>query len=553
MRLRLGTRGSALAVAQSTMVADALRALGHDVELVVITTHGDRDRSPLITLAGAGVFAAELRAALLAGGCDFAVHSFKDLPVATVPGLVVGAVPRREDPGDVLCTLGPGFADLPAGSRIGTGSPRRVAQLRALRPDCVFVDIRGNVGTRLGRVAPGDLDGVVLAAAGLNRLGLAPRMEALPILPAPAQGALAIECRRDDAEIRAVLSELDDAATRAAALAERAVLAGLGGGCAAPIGARAEVTADGHLHITAGVFAVDGTKHVTASDEGPADEAREIGERLARRLLAEGAAAVTPLAETRPSRLAEFHDDAVAAPVAGILAGRTVLVPRADGPLAEGLRAAGAAVWCEPLWERVDLEVRPDADTGGLPRADWTAITSAATVDSLEARGWRIPRGSRIAAVGRATAAALEAAGYGADLVPRGRSSAEELLRAWPHGAGTVLVPGSALSGPELAHGLRDRGWDVTVLPLYSPRPVAPSRDLRAAWQAGDVAGVVVTSGSVAHSIDAGLGWPEGIRVVALGEPTARVLDALGVHCAVAETQDAAGVVAAFGKLWGKR
>ena len=553
MRLRLGTRGSALAVAQSTAVADELRALGHDVELVVVTTRGDRDRSSLTALAGAGVFAAELRAALLAGGCDFAVHSLKDLPVAPVPGLVVAAVPRREDPDDVLCTLGAGLADLPPGARIGTGSPRRVAQLRALRPDCVFVDIRGNIGTRLGRVAPGDLDGVVLAAAGLNRLGRSPRGEALVLLPAPAQGALALECREDDVAVRAVLGQLEHPASRAAAEAERAVLAELGGGCAAPIGARAEVSSDGTLRITAGVFAVDGGAQVTASDAGPVDEAGEIGRRLARRLLADGAAAVTPLAATRPSRLVEFHDDAVAVTAPGSLAGRTVLVPRAEGPLADGLRAAGAAVWCEPLWRRVDLDVGPDADTGGLPPADWTIITSAATVESLEARGWRIPAGSRIAAVGPATAAALEAAGYGVDLVPRGRSSAEELLRVWPAGTGTVLVPGSVLSGPELALGLRDRGWDVVVLPLYSPEPVAPSRDLRAAWQAGDVAGVLVTSGSVARSIDAGLGWPERLRVVALGEPTARALDALGVSCAVARTQDAAGVVAAFRELFGKR
>ena len=224
MRLRLGTRGSALAVAQSTQVAEALTALGHEVELVRIKTGGDVLTGSLTSLGGLGVFAAELRRALLDGRADFAVHSLKDLPTAPVPGLTIAAVPRRADARDVLCARGGlRLAELPAGSAVGTGSPRRVSQLRALRPDLRYVDVRGNVGTRLARVADGDLDAVVLAAAGLARLGLEDHItDHLPILPAPGQGALALECRVDDEPVLGALTALDDPATRSAVDAERA-------------------------------------------------------------------------------------------------------------------------------------------------------------------------------------------------------------------------------------------------------------------------------------------------------------------------------------------
>ena len=268
---RLGTRGSVLATTQSGHVADALAEWGLACELVVVRTTGDVNRASLSQMGGTGVFAAELREALLDGRCDLAVHSLKDLPTTQPEGLVIGAVPLRLDPSDVLCTAdGAGLADLPAGARIGTGSPRRVAQILDIRPDLEMVDLRGNVDTRLGRVyGPGaDLDGVVLARAGLERLGRldptpqyqghhrvevfdaagAPRSaQVLGILPAPGQGALAVEMRADDdTDLAAALRWLDHAATRRAVTAERDVLAQLGVGCSAPIGAFAyDVLPDG--------------------------------------------------------------------------------------------------------------------------------------------------------------------------------------------------------------------------------------------------------------------------------------------------------------------
>ncbi|MGB8650966.1 MAG: hydroxymethylbilane synthase, partial [Mycobacteriales bacterium] len=226
--LRLGTRGSALALAQSGHVADALRALGHDVELVRITTQGDTSSAAIAQLGGTGVFVTALRDALLAGEVDLAVHSYKDLPTAPCEGLVIAAVPPRQDARDVLVARdGLTLGELPVGARIGTGSPRRIAQLRALGLGHEIVPVRGNVDTRIGFVTKGELDAVVLARAGLARLErldeVTEALDPLQVLPAPAQGALALECRADS-DVAAALRALDDADTRAAVAAERALL-----------------------------------------------------------------------------------------------------------------------------------------------------------------------------------------------------------------------------------------------------------------------------------------------------------------------------------------
>ena len=284
-RLRLGTRGSRLALTQSGQVAEALMAAGGGgaaaaagkasegsgslgIDLVTVRTDGDGDRTPLRQLGGVGVFAARLRHALLDGEVDLVVHSFKDLPTQPVEGLEVICVPPREDPRDALCARdGLTLADLPEGARVGTGSPRRAAQLLAARPDLEVVDLRGNVPTRLARVrgleavgvgtdepvapsradAAGDLDAVVLALSGLRRLGLehcaSEVLDLETMLPAPAQGALAVEARtgEDSVELARAVAALDDEPTRLAVTAERALMARLGAGCAAPVGAWAHL------------------------------------------------------------------------------------------------------------------------------------------------------------------------------------------------------------------------------------------------------------------------------------------------------------------------
>ena len=296
LTLRLGTRRSALATTQSTWVADRLRALGHTVDLVTIVTEGDTSTASLSSLGGTGVFAAALRRALLAGEVDFAVHSLKDLPTAPEPGLTIAAIPLREDPRDVLvATDGRTLGELGEGAVVGTGSPRRVAQLAALGMGLSFRDIRGNVDTRIAMVHDGALDAVVLARAGLARLGrldeATEAIDPLQMLPAPGQGALAVECREDDDATRAALAVLDDADTRACVTAERAVLATLEAGCSAPIGALAEVVEgeDGlELSLRAFVGAIDGSVDLRRSLVGSVAEASALGHRLAEVLLEDG-------------------------------------------------------------------------------------------------------------------------------------------------------------------------------------------------------------------------------------------------------------------------
>jgi hydroxymethylbilane synthase len=305
--LRLGTRASRLALTQSQHVADALTAAsGVPVELVHVSTHGDRSQAAISQLGGTGVFVTALRDALRAGDVDLAVHSFKDLPTAPAPGLTIGAVPPREDPRDVLVARnGLTLGELPPGAQVGTGAPRRMAQLRALGLGLSVVPIRGNVDTRMARVAgngdgPGDLDAVVLARAGLSRLGrLSAATEVLDpiqVLPAPAQGALAVECRTDDTRVRELLALLDDPAARACVAAERAVLTALEAGCSAPVAAYAELAEaeDGtaELYLRASVTALDGSDGVRGSVSGPATDAVELGRALAAELLDRGAASL---------------------------------------------------------------------------------------------------------------------------------------------------------------------------------------------------------------------------------------------------------------------
>ncbi len=297
--LRLGTRRSALATTQSTWVADRLRALGHDVELVEVSTHGDRDRTtPLAQLGGTGVFVSALREALADGRVDLAVHSLKDLPTAPDPRTTLGAVPVREDVRDALVARdGLTLGELPAGATVGTGSPRRRAQLAALGLGLEITDLRGNVDTRLRAVHEGRLDAVVLAAAGLRRLGRADEvtelLDPLQVLPAPGQGALAVEVRADDEATLAAVAPLEDPDTRACVTAERALLAELEAGCSAPVGALAEVVEGvdaAELSLRAVVAAPDGSTDLRRSLTGDPAEAAALGRRLARLLLEDGAA-----------------------------------------------------------------------------------------------------------------------------------------------------------------------------------------------------------------------------------------------------------------------
>jgi hydroxymethylbilane synthase len=289
--IRLGTRRSALATVQANHIADKLRALGHEVELVPIVTTGDTNRAPVEQIGGTGIFVSALRDALLAGEIDIAVHSLKDLPTTPEAGLTLGAIPEREDPRDVLVARdGLSLGELPTGALVGTGSARRQAQLDALGLGLELTGIRGNVDTRIAMVADGKLDAVVLARAGLARLGrlseVTETLDPIQVLPAPGQGALGIECRDDDDVVLKALAPLEDPAVRAAVTAERQLLATLEAGCTAPVGALAEVVEgeDGpELWLRGALGQEGGVRRLSAN--GSVDDPQAVGRALAKELL----------------------------------------------------------------------------------------------------------------------------------------------------------------------------------------------------------------------------------------------------------------------------
>ena len=298
---RLGTRASALAIAQARAVADALEAHGERVELVPVVSDGDLDPRPIALIGGQGVFVTSLRRALLEGRVDAAVHSLKDLPTGQPEGIVLAAVPRREDPRDVVVARdGLTLAELPVGSVVGTGSPRRTAQLHALGLGLRVEPVRGNVDTRLRLVAERCIDAVVLARAGLHRLSrldeVSEVLDPLQMLPAPGQGALAVECRADDeTTARMVATTLDDPGSRAAVSAERGLLAGLEAGCTAPVGALAEIALgeqDEELWLRAVAASPDGGRVVRMSATGKPEYAADLGRDLAVQMLQAGADAL---------------------------------------------------------------------------------------------------------------------------------------------------------------------------------------------------------------------------------------------------------------------
>jgi len=300
--IRIGTRASQLAQWQAHWVAEQLREQGATVELVSITTSGDTEQhGPVAGLGLQGVFTKEIQSAVLAGRVDVAVHSLKDLPTDPIAGLVLAAVPKRENVADALVSnVASSLAVLPEGARVGTGSLRRQSQLKILRPDLQVAGIRGNVDTRLRKLDEGEYDAVILAAAGLQRLGLKGRITELlepPLmLPAPGQGALGIECREEDAAVRKLLGRLEDADSRLSVEAERSMLALLHGGCSVPVGGWGRIE-EGQLVLDGLVANLDGTQVLRATAKGASAAAVNVGSRVAEQLLEQGAAEI--IAEAR--------------------------------------------------------------------------------------------------------------------------------------------------------------------------------------------------------------------------------------------------------------
>lgn len=541
-KLMIGSRGSQLALWQAHWIQARLRELGVDSEIEIIRTTGDKITDvPLAQAGGKGLFTKEIEDALLEGRVDCAVHSLKDLPTELPTGLILAAVPEREEPYDAL--VGARLADLPSGARVGTSSLRRAAQLRRLRPDLVIESVRGNLDTRLRKLDEGQYDAIVLAAAGLRRLGWADRIAELLapeiVCPAVGQGALGIETR-DRGEAFEICARLNHAETRLAVTAERAVLRGLGGGCQVPIGAHAQVTAN-HVHLRSVVAAPDGSALIEKTLEGSIADAEDLGSVMARDLLQDGGASV----------LLDVYGEMPA------LLGQRVLVTRPQdqaAPLSQALRGYGAeaieipAIGVEPLpFEQPELA-----------SFDWLIFTSVNGVRFFLDAVAEVNGMPKLCAIGSATAEAIEARGLRVD-----RIAAESV------GEGVVaLFEGESLEGqrfliarassarPVIPEALQAQGATVVDLPIY--QNVVPNgfaarvQSLFDGLRPPDW--VTFTSGSTVKNVLAAVGGEKlmGCRLASIGPVTSDAMRKHGLTVSV-ESADAsvtalAAAIADFAK-----
>ncbi len=522
--LVIGSRGSQLALWQARHIQARLAELGVETRIEIIRTTGDKITDvPLAKVGGKGLFTKEIEEALLDGRIDLAVHSLKDLPTSLPDGLTIAAIPEREETADAL--IGSRLDDLPPGACVGTSSLRRAAQLRALRPDLVIENIRGNLDTRLRKLEEGQYHAILLAAAGLRRLGWADRIAELltpeRMVSAVGQGALAVETR-DTGPALEVCRALDHAPTRAAVTAERALLAGLGGGCQVPIGAHAELHQDGLLRLRAVVAHPDGHTILRHEDAGPAEEAHVLGERAAAALLDSGARGI----------LRQVYGDAP--PLAGLRILNTRPADQA-ATLSHKLRTLGAEVVELPAIELVPLEFEP-VQPGAF---DWIVFTSANAVRYFFRTPPAEPAGARICAIGPATAASLAALGIAADLIAdhhHAEGVAEALGREDLAGQ-RILLPAALATREVLPRELSALGARVTTLPVY--RNIVPD-GFEAAAQALFSEGarphwVVFTSPSTVTNLVAAVGREplDGVRVAVIGPVTGDAARKQGLEVSV--------------------
>lgn len=535
-RFRLGTRGSALAMAQSTTIAEALRALGAEVELVTVQTLGD-DRPP-DTAWGEGAFVGALEAAVMGGQVDLAVHSAKDVPTTEDPRLTIAAYPLRADPHDALIGREPGttLQNLPRGARVGTDSPRRSAFLRVARPDLHVHPLHGNVDTRLRRLDQGETDALVLAVAGLARLGLMDRIgQILPaelVPPAPGQGSLALQCRADDDVTRSWLAHLDHDTTRIAVEAERAFLQATGGGCRAPIGALGHVVGD-QITLHAGTAGTQAQR--TPQGDRPTVAWGEVHGHVRDRM-----ALAAELASRLTAELVDLSTAATAADNSAL--GPWVLITRPaaqSGSLITAMEARGLRPMAIPTIETQAVGPGGELDAAILRIIDqgWIAVTSAngasAVLDAAARLGADITQ-LRWAAVGPVTKDVLEARGVTVSFVPN-RPDATALGAQLPIGPGdTVLLPRADIADGRLVAALEARGARVDAVVAYRTieAPETSRERLRALFATGNVGAIVFTSGSSVRGLLELLGSAHrriarGTAACCLGEPTATVARAL--------------------------
>lgn len=553
--LVVGSRGSKLAMWQTRFIVETLTKFFPDLECRIETfkTIGDDivDR-PLPELGGKGVFTARLEEALLGGDVDIAVHSLKDLPIEDTPGLTVGAITSRADARDVLVTRdGRPLDELPPGASVGTSSLRRQAQLLQARPDLCMKPIRGNVETRLRKVTDGDYDATVLAAAGLGRLELGASCTSPlsfdTMLPAPGQGALAVQCRADDTDTLELLAKIDDAGDRACAQAERAFLAGLGGGCAAPVGAYAMAMPDGAIRLRGLVARPDGTNSVVVERAGA--DGIALGKSLAEEAVAAGARDI--LYDAREALSGKLP-----------LKGKRIVVTRAAhqaSELCNALSGLGAEPIRMPLIETIPIVDRAtiDAIREAASPGDWVVFTSAngvtATWNAVGAADDGVFADLSVAAVGDKTGAALSRHGVKPDFVPD-TFTGEALAESLPDVSGRqVWLLRAETAGVAIVSGLTARGAKVHDVPVYRtvPVPVDPcvAEELRKGVDA-----VTFTSGSTVRHFAAACDRAQlkknvfsSTLIICIGPSTAEVARGFGFDVGVVpDTHNVSGLVDAI-------
>ena len=544
MKLRLGTRGSALALARSEAVAELLRGAGHEVEIVKVSGHAT-DTIHMPEGYSLGEFAKVLRGSLKDGQCDVVVHSVKDVPLTYEAGdLVFPAVLKRGDHRDALCTTsGVPLAALPRGSRVGVTSLRRLAQLRALRPDLTFVDAPGTLVDRLRTLAPGELDAVVVSAAGIQSLGREDKVaEYLPIMTAPGQGALALECRAADEDVVAALAEFDDVETRICIDAERAVLTGLKTTYMAPVAALA--SRRGILGLKAGVFALDGTKRNVLEVGLPTSlyHAKRTGHNVANALLARKADRfISDEAIAATKMTADHEEDSTFIEASPDDDRLRLLLPRHEGRMSQALRANGLRVDCVALQEAKLIPA--DNELGG---AEWIVVPSAQTVWALRERGWDIPEDAKLAAMGTTTRLVLEEGGRAVDLCPEGPASSQKIVEMFPRAEGKVrvVIPCADQFATRLEDGLRAKGYDVHRLDIYTMGDLEqPDPKLKEMWDKGAWDAIFLVTPSQVKPYTELLGHRDDVHVVAWDNDTAAAAREAGVQVrAVAVQKDEYGV-----------
>ncbi len=512
MKIRVGAKESDVSVARAEHLAEQLRGQDHSVEIVWLPDTRDRESI------------GQLRLGLLRDDFDVAIHRMNRVPTTPVPGLVLAAIPLRDDARDAFCGRdGTMLSSLPDDSRIATQGPLRRANIRRVRSQMQFVDLRPSLTRCLDQVAAGELDAVVASAADIAAIGRQDSItDYVGSVSAPGAGAVGFECREADTELIEVLSQFDDPDTRICVITERAARAALNVSEVVSVGAFARRS--GLLTLRVDIIPHDGSDVMTAQIGMPTSEFHAVrcGHRAAESLKLRGAEKIGRAPEPEP----EPEDQE--RPRTTDLSKARILIPREEGRLAQGLRDAGMSVDSVPLQRRDVLSV-----SSTLEDADWVAFTSRRAVDSVRELGWTLPRETKVAAIGPGTADALVDLGYTVDLQPTEGWGINALLRMWPEGTGKVLVPGSALLAPTFVAGLQAKGYAAQLIPIYTMKAIdAAPPELVEAWNDGRYDAVVIASGSSALAVSQLLGWRRDVDVISVGESAAAVLKRVHVEVA---------------------